>query len=134
LVLQGRWTRAKAVQSSADRHSLVLPLAETRFLPTFGDRPERRLPLRLEGIFAATWELELDPGPWRLRGLPPAVQVSRPPLDYELSCRLENGRLWLRRDVVVQAGEIAPAQLGEWLALLQRLDRAEQSVLELTGQ
>jgi hypothetical protein len=62
------------------------------------------------------------------------LQVSRPPLDYELSYRLDDGRLWLRRDVVVQAWEIAPAQFGEWLALLQRLDRAEQSVLELTGQ
>jgi tetratricopeptide (TPR) repeat protein len=134
LALQGRWTRAKAVQPSADRHSLVLPLAETRFLQTFGDRAERKLPLRLEGIFATTWELELDSGPWRLRGLPPALQVSRPPLDYELSYRLDDGRLWLRRDVVVQAGEITPAQFGEWLALLQRLDRAEQSVLELSGQ
>ena len=69
------------VQRNGDRLVVPLPLPETRYAASYGDRAARTLPFRLTLDRLDDWEIELELGDdVRVATLPPAVAVARPPL------------------------------------------------------
>jgi hypothetical protein len=113
------------------RWLLSQPMPAGQFVAMFGDRSERKLPLCVDEEAAFDWQIELDPGPFRLASLPPAVAVQHGTLDYTLQWTLLGGRLQLARKVSLRACRVPVEGFAAWMRTLEQLDRAEQQNLTL---
>lgn len=123
------------VQRNGDRLVVPLPLPESRYAASYGDRAARTLPFRLSIDRCDDWEIELTLGDdVRVASLPPAVAVTRPPLAFTQECTLQGQLLTIRRQAVVGAGSLPAIAWPEWLRALAAADRAEKATIELTSR
>ena len=121
------------VQRNGDRLVVPLPLPETRYAASYGDRAARTLPFRLTLDRLDDWEIELELGDdVRVATLPPAVAVARPPLAFTQECTLQGQLLTIRRQALVGAGSLPAIAWPEWLRALAAADRAEKATIEVT--
>ena len=123
------------VQRNGDRLVVPLPLPETRYAASFGDRAARTLPFRLPLDLFADWQIELELGDdVRIATLPAAVAVARPPLAFTQDCTLHGNLLTIRRQVLVGAGSLPAIAWPDWLRALAAADRAEKATIELSSR
>ncbi|MBL8727968.1 MAG: hypothetical protein JNM25_06025 [Planctomycetes bacterium] len=121
--------RRRGPQADGDRLLLSMPLPSSRFLAMAGARPDRQVPMRLTSDVLLAWDLRLELGDLHLTELPPPVTLQSGPLVFVQELRREGTALVLRRRATMGAGTIAVAKLGDWMQLLQQVERAEDQSL-----
>ena len=132
LTLRGLLSRQRALESAGEIKLLGLPLAKSELMARYGDRDERTLPLQLNELSSSLWEAIVDPGEgYRFTEVPETVRVRHMLIEYELSFRLDAGRMVIRRELVQRPGTVAASQFGAWRELLRKLDVAEETNLRL---
>lgn len=135
VVLRFRASR-RALQQAADGKVLLqLPLPRGNYVPSFGDRSERTLPMRLPAELHTRWEVDLVPGAgFDLAAVPAPVVVGEGSLDYGLVLRPVAGGVRIERTFSVRPTTILPARFGDWMRALAAADRADETVLELRAK
>jgi tetratricopeptide (TPR) repeat protein len=127
-----RLERRGALQPAGDEFALPLPLPASDLFQRYGDRGKRALPLRLTEIGRESWTVTVEPGTdLAIVGIPESVRVCTELLDYTLSFALLDGRLRIRRTIENRPGSIPATRFAEWVALLTRLDQAEQARIRI---
>lgn len=121
--------RRRGPQADGDRLLLSLPLPSSRFLAAFGARPDRQLPMRLTSDLHLSWDLRLELGDLHLAELPAPVTLQSGPLVFVQELRCSGPTLVLRRRATMGAGTIPVPTLGDWMQLLQQVERAEDQSL-----
>ncbi len=135
LGLVGELIKRRAVSAAGDVSLLDLPLGKHGWLAAYGDRAERKQPLALTSINAASWEVTIDPGQaFRITELPADTLVRHALIEYAQTFRLVDGKLTVRREYLQRPGRLEPALFGEWLDLLRRLDLAEETKVKLAAR
>ncbi|MEY4674109.1 MAG: hypothetical protein RL148_1893 [Planctomycetota bacterium] len=132
VVFRVRATR-RALQQAADGKTLLqLPLPRGSYVPSFGDRSKRTLPMRLPAELHARWEVELVTGPdLEVANLPGAVVVSEGTFDYGLVVRPGAKGLRIERTFSLRPTTIPPQRFGDWMRALAAADRGDETVVEL---
>lgn len=135
VVLRFRASR-RALQQAADGKALLqLPLPRGNYVPSFGDRSERTLPMRLPAELHTRWELDLVPGDgFELAAVPAPVVVSEGSLDYALVVRASGNGLRIERTFSLRPTTILPQRFGDWMRALAAADRADETVIELRAK
>jgi tetratricopeptide (TPR) repeat protein len=119
------------VQTAGDITVLPLPLAPNKLVTKFGDRAERTLPWQFTGDLAIDWQIELDLGDaLRPRSLPAPLLLQRPPLWFEQSCAMVDGRIVCRRQLRLGSATLPASEFADWMRVLQVADRAEAATIE----
>lgn len=121
--------RRRGPQGDGDDLLLSMPLPKSRFLAMFGARPDRQVPMRITQDLLLSWDLRLELGDLQLTELPPPVTVQSGPLVFVQELRHDGGALVLRRCARMGAGSIPVPRLGDWMQLLQQVERAEDQTL-----
>jgi hypothetical protein len=120
------------VQKNGDRFVVPLPLPQTKFATSYGDRAERTMPWRLPTDLDADWDITFDPGQdLRLAQAPPSVVCVCEPLHFDQRITLQDGQLRCQRTVRLVAATRPAVTFGDWLRTLGDADRAEAATLEL---
>ena len=135
VVLRFRGSR-RALQQAADGKALLqLPLPRGNYVPSFGDRSARTLPMRLPAELHTRWELDLVPGDgFELAAVPAPVVVSEGSLDYALVVRASGNGLRIERTFSLRPTTILPQRFGDWMRALAAADRADETVIELRAK
>lgn len=132
VVLRFRASRRSLQQAADGKVLLQLPLPRGNHVPSFGDRSERTLPMRLPAELHTRWEVDLAVGAgFELAAVPTPVVVSEGALDYGLVVRPLAGGLRIERTFSVRPSTILPARFGDWMRALAAADRADEAVVEL---
>ncbi|MBK8100358.1 MAG: hypothetical protein IPK26_24945 [Planctomycetes bacterium] len=132
LLLAATVERAGPQRRGDDGWLLPLPLPPGKFLANFGDRAERTLPLVLTMPMQADWVFELDPTDnLEFGDLPAPLLVQHGPLDYQLTLTRLGRRIRIERRVRLAPATLAVTAFGEWVRILETIDRAEQQSLTL---
>ena len=124
------------LQSSNDDQWLtLLPLPTSQLRESFGDRDERRLPLRLEQDITYRSRVRFDPGEDRMvTDLPPPYLQSFGPLDYQLTFTRDGNAVVIERQMQLRPATITPAVYADWIRLLAEIDRVERRKLVLKSR
>jgi tetratricopeptide (TPR) repeat protein len=126
--------RRGALQPAGDLWQLALPLPATDAFRRYGDQGPRELPLRLTGRTLEVWDVVVVPAPGsRFAGVPSALRLTEQMLDYELVFTPADGGLRVHRRIAIRPGTLPVGRFGEWIHALQRIDRAEDTRLEIVG-
>lgn len=127
--------KGRVLKNVGERILLPLPLVESRHLQTLGDRAERTLPYRLTDLFSDSWEVEVDPGEaYRIVGTPEPVHIWHELIEFHLTFERRGDHVVVRREIVRKPGQLPAARFGEWLELLQGMDRAEAATIEVKAR
>ena len=120
--------KRKGLTKSGDTLVADLPIAKSQLLRRFGDRGERKLPLRITTPTASRHQVEIDVGPERrIVNLPPPLHIRRMLVDFELSFeRVNDHRVRVHHAMSVQAGQIPASMFSDWTRVLRNLDLAEK--------
>jgi hypothetical protein len=131
LALQATAQRPAAQAAGADRFLLACPLPPLSLRANFGDRDERVLALSLTADLSFSHTFRLEPGEGQRFAAPPeGLTAMFGPLDYQLTYSFDGDALILERRFRLRPGRIEPAVYAEWIALLARIDRAEEARIE----
>ena len=126
--------RRRGPQEDGESLLLPMPLPPTQLLAMAGPRPDREWPMRLTNDLHFAWDLRLTLDGLAPAELPPPTTVQHGPLVYLEEVRRVGATLVLRRRATLGAGTIAVENLGDWLRLLQQVERAEGLGLRLRAR
>lgn len=124
-------TRRGALQTGDDADFVALPLAPSRMFERLGDRADRVLPLRIDERVDEVWEIVVETGSRRIVALPEPIRVRTALLDYELSVDVVASAVHVRRRIALRPGDLVAGAFGQWVRVLEQIDRAEAQRLWL---
>lgn len=122
--------RRRGLQPSGAFQLLAMPLPPGNFLPAFGPRPGRTMPMRLTSDYHLSWDLRLELQGVHLTGLPEPLAIEYGPLVYLQELRSEEGALVIKRRATIEPGVISRPSLPMWSSTLERLQRVESQSLQ----
>ena len=127
-------TRA-GVQQNGDEFVVPLPLPNSKFTASLGDRAQRTQPFRLPVDSYNEWNLTLVVADDLVVTALPAPLVQRfGALTFQQELHASGGSLRLYRSVRLAPTTLPAAQFGDWMRALAAADRAEQASITLRAR
>lgn len=128
--------RRGAVTVEQDRRRLAFPLPPADLFRRLGDQGTRSLPLRIDALELARFELRIvlpDEG-LRCRSLPQDLVIQSFGLACELRWRSTGNAIELVRRVAIRPALVPPGEFAAFVQALRRADQAEEARVELVGR
>lgn len=127
-------TRA-GVQQNGDQFVVPLPLPNSKFTASLGDRAARTQPFRLPADSSSEWSLTLVVADdLAVVALPSPLVLRYGALTFQQELQADGGVLRLHRSVRLSPVTLPAAQFGDWMQTLAAADRAEQASITLRAR